>query len=99
MKDRLLMASVAGRGFLGGLGRGRVAARLWEAPPPTAPVPRWGPAPPADAGTESQPAAPEPAASDRQPDGREGGASLPAPTYEENAAARDRAAAHSARSR
>jgi hypothetical protein len=46
-----------------------------------------------------QPAAVEPAVSDPQPDGGESADSLPAPTYDEETAARDRAAAHSARSR
>jgi len=46
-----------------------------------------------------EPAAVEPAASDPQPDGGESADSLPAPTYDDETAARDRAAAHSARSR
>jgi hypothetical protein len=56
------------------------------------------PTPAAVAATRLQPVA-EPAASNPQPDGREGADSGPAPTYEQEAAARDRAAAHSARSR
>jgi hypothetical protein len=60
------------------------------------------PTPAADAATQPQPQpqpVAEPAASDPQPDGGEGADSSPAPTYEQEAAARDRAAAHSARSR
>jgi hypothetical protein len=57
------------------------------------------PAPATDAATPLQPTAPEPAASDPQPDGRESAAALRAPTYDEQTAAHDRAAAHSARSR
>ena len=57
------------------------------------------PAPAADALMPLQPAAPEPAASDPQPGGVENADALPAPTYDQETAARDRAAAHSARSR
>jgi hypothetical protein len=46
-----------------------------------------------------EPAAVEPAASDPQPEGGESADPLPAPTYDDETAARDRAAAHSARSR
>ena len=118
MKDRLLIATLAGVGFLAALGIAAVREDRWQ--PPPAPVP--GPAahmglrraavppqasvvrpvmltPAADGATQPQHAAPALAAGDPQPDGREGADSGAAPTYERQAAARDRAAAHSARSR
>lgn len=113
MKDQLLMASVVGVGFLAGLGIAAVRGDLWhsptapvQGPPEQAAVPLQAlpvrpatPAPATDAAMPLQPAAPEPAASNPQPDGRESADSLPAPTYDQETAARDRAAAHSARSR
>jgi hypothetical protein len=118
MKDRLLIATLAGVGFLAALGIAAVREDRWQ--PPAAPVPGppahmhlpaaavppqarvvrpLTPTPAADAATQPQPAAPALAAGDPQPDDREGADSGPAPTYEREAAARDRAAAHSARSR
>jgi len=60
------------------------------------------PAPPADAALPLQSVAPEAPASDPQPDGGESAdapPALPAPTYDDQTAAHERAAAHSARSR
>jgi hypothetical protein len=69
------------------------------APAPTqTPTQTPTPAPASDAAIALQ-SAPEPAAADPQPDGRDSDESIPAPNYDEQAAARDRAAAHSARSR
>jgi len=114
MNDRLLMATLVGVGFLAGLGiaalRGDFsqpsAAPVQGLPEQAAAVPTQAmaarpltPAPATDAAMPLQPAAPEPAASDPEPDGRESADSLPAPTYDQETAARDRAAAHSARSR
>jgi hypothetical protein len=114
MKDQLLMATVVGVGFLAGLGIAAVRGDLWHSPPApvqappeqAAVVPLQAmavrpvtPAPATDAAMPLQPAAPEPAASNPQPGGRESADSLPAPTYDQETAARDRAAAHSARSR
>jgi hypothetical protein len=118
MKDRLLIATLVGVGFLAALGMAAVREDRWQ--PPAAPVqgppahlrlqlaavPLQAtvirpvtPAPTADAATPPQPAAPEPAAGDPEPDGREGAGSGRAPTYEEEAAAREQAAVHRARSR
>jgi hypothetical protein len=118
MKDRLLIATLAGIGLLVALVIAAVRCDRWK--PPAAPVqgppahlrlqaaavPLQAmvvgpvtPTPAANAATQPQPAAPEPAATDPPPDGRQGADSGPAPTYEQEAAARDRAAAHSARSR
>jgi hypothetical protein len=118
MKDRLLIATLAGVGFLAALGIAAVREDRWQPPPApvagpaahmrlrTAAVPPQArvvrpvmPTPAADAATQPQPAAPALAAGDPQPDAREAADSGPAPTYERQAAARDRAAAHSARSR
>jgi hypothetical protein len=117
MKNRLLFPSVAGVGFLAGLGIAAVRGDLWwprAAPgqelashvglqPAAVSVQAMGvqpvtPTPEVEAAAQPQPAASEPTAADLAP-GREGADSAPAPTYEEQAAARDRAAAHSARSR
>jgi hypothetical protein len=113
MKNQLLIATLA-VGFLAGLGIAAVRGDLWHAPaeldqglpeqvaavPPQAvatdPV---TPALDTDASLPLEPAAVEPAAGDPQPDGGESAALLPAPTYDSETAARDRAAAHSARSR
>jgi hypothetical protein len=113
MNNQLLIATVS-VGFLAGLGIAAVRGDLSHAPavlvqgPPeqvvagslqavaAGPV---TPAPTTDASLPLQPAAVEPAASDPQPDGGDSADSLPAPTYDEETAARDRAAAHSARSR
>jgi predicted lipid-binding transport protein (Tim44 family) len=107
MNDRLLMASVAAVGFLAGLAMTGGRAGLWHpsmharvqastVAPQAMPVLPVMPAPAAHAATEPQPAA-EPPASDRPGDGD--GAPLAAPTDEAHAAAQERAAAHSARSR
>jgi hypothetical protein len=113
MKIQLLIATLA-VGFLAGLGIAAVRGdfshpavapvqdfpeQVAMAPPPVVAVRPVTPAPAADALMPLQPAAPEPAASDPQPDGVESADALPAPTYDQETAARDRAAAHSARSR
>jgi hypothetical protein len=113
MKNQLLIATLA-VGFLAGLGIAVVRGDLSHAPAAlgqgrpeqVAAVPLQDvaagpvtPAPATDASLPLEPAAVEPAASDPQPDGGESADSLPAPTYDEETAARDRAAAHSARSR
>jgi hypothetical protein len=104
MKNQLLMATLA-VGFLAGLGVAAVrgdlsqpAAAPVQGPPEQAPaVPL--PAPATNAALPLQPAAPAPVARAREPDGRDSADSLPAPTYDDDTAARDRAAAHGARSR
>jgi hypothetical protein len=75
--------------------------QLAAVPPQTVAVGPTTPAPPADAALPLQSAAPEPPASDPQPDGASADAppALLAPTYDDQTAAHDRAAAHSARSR
>jgi hypothetical protein len=89
MKDRLLIATLAGVGLLAALGVAAVCVDLWRpAAVAVAPVTAT-PAPAADAAMPSDP----------QPDSREDAASGPAPSYEAEAAARDRAAGHGARSR
>jgi hypothetical protein len=95
MKDRLLMAAVAGGAFLATLGI--IAVRGNHSQPSVASVQ----APPVQTAAMPlpPPAAPEPAARDPQPDDRDSAAALAAPTYDDQTAARDRAAAHSARSR
>jgi hypothetical protein len=113
MKKQLLIATLA-VGFLAGLGIAGIRGELWHAPaapvqaPPeqvaAAPLQTVAagpvtPAPPTDAALPLQPAAVEPAASNPHPDGGESADALPAPTYDQETAARDRAAAHSARSR
>jgi hypothetical protein len=101
MKDRLFLAALAGVGFLATLGIGAMHGELW--PPPAAPVQRPAarrPVPPATVSLQAMAArAVTPAASEPQPSDGERADSGPAPTYEEQSAARDRAAAHSARSR
>jgi len=95
------MAAVAGAGFFGTLGVSAVRGKFSHPTPVTlqamavSPV---TPAPVTDAAMPPQPAS-TPAASDPQPDGRDGADPLPAPTYDQQTAARDWAAAHSARSR
>jgi hypothetical protein len=91
MKGPLLMATVVGVGFLAGLGIAAVRGDLSRpsAAAAAAAVPLQA-APATDA---------VPLQSEPQPDGRESADSLPAPTYDQETAARDRAAAHSARSR
>jgi hypothetical protein len=115
MKDWLLMVAVAGAGFVGTLGVTAVRGKLSHptavsmqamvvVPPAPQPAPALAPtqtptpAPASDAAIALQ-SAPEPAAADPRPDGRDSDESIPAPNYDEQAAARDRAAAHSARSR
>ncbi len=100
MKDRLFIATLAGVGFLATLGIGAMHGDLW--PPPAAPVQRPAHTPAQPTAVPLQAVAVRavtPEASDPQPNGGEGADSGPAPTYEEQSAARDRAAAHSARSR
>ena len=116
MKDRLLVATLAGVGFLATLGISGLRGDLWQpgsAPtsPPLArtrvptdvrPIPSVAirpvtPAPASDAAVLPPSAAPAP--TDLNPGGREDAASAPAPTYEDQSAAHDRAAAHGARSR
>jgi hypothetical protein len=110
MNDRLIIATLAGVGFLAALGIAIERGDLWQPPAHTRLEPAAVPlrtmairpvtaAPAAVAATQPLPAAPEPAASAPAPDGRAGPDLNPAPSYEEEAAARDRAAAHSARSR
>jgi hypothetical protein len=102
MKDRLLIATLAVLGFLVTLGMSAVREERWQ--PPPAPVPQAGavrpltPVPAIAAATLAS-AAPEASVIAPQDDGREAADSVPAPTYDEQAAARDRATAHSARSR
>jgi hypothetical protein len=109
MKDWLLMAAVAGAGFFGTLGVTAVRGKLSHptpvsmqamvvVPPAPQPQPPPAPAPATDAAIPLQ-TAPEPAAGDPQSDGRDSDESVPAPNYDEQTAAHDRAAAHSARSR
>src|SRR5580658_9861937 len=108
MKDRLFIATLVGLGFLATLGISFMHQNPWQptiAPTtvPPSPAHLWANAPPqavadrpapptarADAAAPSASAATEPAPAPE---------SVPAPTYEDQAAARDRAAAHSARSR
>jgi hypothetical protein len=110
MKNQLLMATLA-VGFLAGLGVAAVRRDLSqpaaapvqgppeEAPAVSLPAPATNAVPATNAALPLQPAAPAAAASDPEADGRESADSLPAPTYDDETAARDRAAAHSARSR
>jgi hypothetical protein len=117
MKERLLIATLAGLAFLATLGIAAVRGDLWHSP--VAPVQEPAahmrlaaavplqamavrsvmPTPAVDVQTQPELVAPEPAASNPASEGRGGADSGPAPTYEEEAAARDRAEAHSARSR
>ena len=104
MKDRLIIGTLAGVVFLAALGVAIVHGDVWPAAPvqrPAAHTPLlpaavplqalsavrpMAPMPTPDPATPPQPAAPEPTAGDPASDGRA-------------APARDRAAAHSARSR
>jgi hypothetical protein len=110
MKDWLLMAAVAGAGFFATLGVVALRGGLSHpaAVPPQAVVIRAvPPAPATDVAMPAVTPAANPAASDPPPDGRESADhsadesadSVRAPTFNEELAARDRAAAHSARSR
>jgi len=111
MKDWLLMAAVAGVGFLATLGvialRGGFSHPAAVPPQAVAIRPVIPEAPPTDAATPTVNPAANPAASDPQPEGRETADqsaeeradSVRAPTFDQELAARDRAAAHSARSR
>jgi hypothetical protein len=106
MKDRLLIAAMVGVGFLATLGVAAVRGELWESPTQVhepAPAPVQAPPEPlrlpeAPAATPLQPPAPEVATSQTDA-GPEATELAPAPTYEQQTAERDRAAAHSARSR
>jgi hypothetical protein len=100
MKNRLLIATLVGVGFLATLGINAVREEPWlpaAAPVTGAPTGTRLPADAVPLSVPHRPATPTPAA-DPQPE-RERADSGPAPTYEEQSAARDRAAAHSARSR
>ena len=97
------MIAVAGAGFFATLGVIAVRSALTPppaslAPPPAVAADPVTPAPGADALMPLQPPAAEPAASDARPYGRESADALPAPTYEQVTALRDRASGHSARS-
>jgi hypothetical protein len=106
MKGWLIITTL-GVGFLAGLGAAAVRGDLWQ--PPAAPVqgpaailPLPAPAEPPQAAAVHPVAAapaPEPTAEDPESEGRNSDASGAAPTYEQQSAAHDRAAAHSARSR
>jgi hypothetical protein len=113
MKDQLLMAAVVGVGFLAGLAiaaargdlRRPIAAPLQELAEPAAPEPLPAEAarplmlaPGSAAPLPIQPAAAQPAITEPQHDQRESAAALAAPTYDQEFAARDRAAARGARS-
>jgi hypothetical protein len=98
MKDRLLVATLAGVGFLATLGISTVHEDLWQRAAAPVPGPLSRTRLQVDAVMEPEPAAPEPQATDPAP-GQEVTDSGSAPTYEEQTAARDRAAAHGARSR
>ncbi len=105
------MATVAGAGFFGTLGVSAVRGKLSHPAPVTLQAVAVSPATPAPSTVTAlaHQTAPEPAAGDAQPDDRDStdplpAASLPvpsfpAPTYDQQTAARDWAAAHSARSR
>jgi hypothetical protein len=114
MKDWLLMVAVAGAGFFATLGVIALRGGLSHpaAPPPQAIAIRPAmPTPATDASTPTVNPAANPAASDAQPAGREtadqtadqsadaSADSVRAPTFDDEVAARDRAATHSARSR
>ena len=110
MRDRLLISALAGVGFLVALGIAAVHGDLWR-PRPHLPlraaamplqamaVRAVTPTTAAAAATQPQPAAPEAPASDPAADGHEGADLGPAPTYEAESAAHERAAARSDRSR
>jgi len=93
MKSQLAIATLA-VGFLAGLGIAAVRGDFSQ--PAAAPVQGLSEQ---AAAVPLQAVAPEPAASDPESDGRDSADSLPAPTYDSETAARDRAAAHSSRSR
>ena len=107
MKDRLLVVALVGVGFLGTLGVAAVRGELWHSPAPATQEPaavayQAPPAPlrlpAATATVPIQPDASAVAASEPEPS-PETTELAPAPTYEQQSAAHDRAAAHSARSR
>jgi hypothetical protein len=100
VKNQLLISTLA-VGFLAGLGIAAVRGDFSHptAAPAAAPVAGSAEEPAADAALPLQSAAPEPPAGDRVFDGGESADALPAPTYDDQTAAHDRAAAHSARSR
>jgi hypothetical protein len=101
MKERLLIPALAGVGFLAALGVGAVRGGLWQssaAPVQPTALAAQASTPAADAATQPEPEAAEPIPSDPGPD-RADADTPPAPTYEDQSAARDRAAAHGARSR
>jgi len=98
MKDRLLIATLAGVGFLATLGFSTVHEDLWQRAAAPARGSTSGTQLQAVTVTEPEPAAPEPQATEPAP-GQVAADSAPAATYDEQTAARDRAAAHGARSR
>jgi hypothetical protein len=95
MKNQLLIATLA-VGFLAGLG---IAAVRGDFSQPAAAPDQGSSQPAAAVPLQAMAVRPLTAASDPEPDDRESADSLPAPTYDEDTASRDRAAAHSARSR
>jgi hypothetical protein len=114
MKDWLLMAAVAGVGFLATLGvialRGGFSHPA-AVPPQAVAIRPVTPSPATESAMAAVNTAANPAASDPQPEGRETADqtadqsaeeradSVRAPNFDQELAARDRAAAHSARSR
>jgi hypothetical protein len=114
MKEWLLMSAVAGAGFFATLGvialRGGLSHPA-AVPMQAVAIRPVIPAPATDAATSTVNPAANPAASDPQADGRESADqtadqsadasadSVGAPTFDQELAARDRAATHSARSR
>jgi hypothetical protein len=104
MKNPLLMTTLA-VGFLAGLGIAAVRGDFSRpaAAPVDAPTEQVAVMPPQPVVVRPVTMAPGTdialPASDAQPDGGDSADTLPAPTYDQETAARDRAAAHSARSR
>lgn len=97
------MAAVASVGFFTTLGVIGVRHALTQPAATVAPLQAVAadpvtPAPASIAVMPLQPGAAEPGVSDLEPDGRDSADSIPAPTYDQVTAVRDRAAAHSARS-
>ena len=100
------MAAVAGAGFFGTLGVSAVRGKFSHPAPVTLQTEAVSPVTPAPSTVTALPlqTVPEPAAGDAQPDSHDSvdsspAPSFPAPTYDQQTAARDWAAAHSARSR
>jgi hypothetical protein len=107
MKDRLLIAALVGVGFLATLAVAAVRGELWQSAAPAVEAPAAA----ANQRSPARPRLPEatvpvpvqaavPALAASEPESAPETAELtPAATYEQQTAARDRAAAHSARSR